>query len=104
MVKDVCADCNNNRISYIDSYAKEFIEKYFLVKYKKDDTGAGTNFKGLIIFDLALLRLTELPAIAHDCNIFKNITVLPIDKIMELYNQSKKQILLHLIKKIHFMM
>ena len=22
MVKDVCADCNNNRISYIDSYAK----------------------------------------------------------------------------------
>lgn len=29
MVKDVCADCNNNRISYIDSYAKEFIEKYF---------------------------------------------------------------------------
>lgn len=35
MVKDVCADCNNNRISYIDSYAKEFIEKYFLVKYKK---------------------------------------------------------------------
>ena len=38
MVKDVCADCNNNRISYIDSYAKEFIGKYFLVKYKKDDT------------------------------------------------------------------
>ncbi len=37
MVKDVCADCNNNRISYIDSYAKDFIEKYFLVKYKKDD-------------------------------------------------------------------
>lgn len=38
MVKDVCADCNNNRISYIDSYAKEFIKRYFLVKYKKDDT------------------------------------------------------------------
>lgn len=28
MVKDVCADCNNNRISYIDSYAKDFITKY----------------------------------------------------------------------------
>ena len=24
MVKDVCADCNNNKISYIDSYAKDF--------------------------------------------------------------------------------
>ena len=22
MVRDVCADCNNNRISYIDTYAK----------------------------------------------------------------------------------
>ena len=37
MVKDVCAECNNNRISYIDSYAKEFISKYFVKKYKEDD-------------------------------------------------------------------
>jgi len=38
MVKDVCADCNNNKISYIDSYAKEMISKYFLRKYDKDET------------------------------------------------------------------
>jgi hypothetical protein len=37
MVKDVCADCNNNRISYIDSYAKEFISHYFTRKYNEDD-------------------------------------------------------------------
>jgi len=37
MVKDVCADCNSNRISYIDSYAKAIVEKYFLKKYGKDD-------------------------------------------------------------------
>ena len=37
MVKDVCSDCNSNRISYIDSYAKSFIEKYFMKKYSKDD-------------------------------------------------------------------
>lgn len=36
MVKDVCADCNNHRISYIDSYAKAVIEKYFLQKYERD--------------------------------------------------------------------
>ena len=24
-----CADCNNNRISYIDTYAKGFVETYF---------------------------------------------------------------------------
>ena len=33
MVKDVCAECNNNRISYIDSYAKDFISRYFRQKY-----------------------------------------------------------------------
>lgn len=70
--------------------------------WTEDDTGAGTNFKGLIIFDLALLRLTELPVIAHDSNIFKNIADLPIDKIMELYNQSKKQIFIAFDKEDAF--
>lgn len=70
--------------------------------WTEDDTGAGTNFKGLIIFDLALLRLTELPVIAHDSNIFKNIADLPIDKIMELYNQSKNQIFIAFDKENAF--
>lgn len=70
--------------------------------WTEDDTGAGTNFKGLIIFDLALLQLTELPVIAHDSNIFKNIADLPIDKIMELYNQSKKQIFIAFDKEDTF--
>lgn len=38
MVKDVCADCNNNKISYIDSYAKKIVELYFMTKYNKNDT------------------------------------------------------------------
>lgn len=70
--------------------------------WTEDDTGAGTNFKGLIIFDLALLRLTELPVIAHDSNIFKNIADLPIDKIMELYNHSEKQIFIAFDKEDTF--
>lgn len=37
VVKDVCAECNNNKISYIDSYAKNIISEYFVQKYKKDD-------------------------------------------------------------------
>lgn len=36
IVKDVCADCNNNKLSYIDSYAKDFISKYFVDKYRHD--------------------------------------------------------------------
>ena len=38
MVKDVCAKCNNERISYIDSYAKDFISQYFTQKYTEHDT------------------------------------------------------------------
>lgn len=37
MVKDVCAKCNNQRISYIDSYAKGFISQYFIQKYTEHD-------------------------------------------------------------------
>lgn len=38
MVNDVCAECNNKKISYIDSYAKKFIEEYFIKEYKRDDS------------------------------------------------------------------
>lgn len=37
VVKDVCVECNNNKISYIDSYAKDIISNYFIKKYEKDD-------------------------------------------------------------------
>ena len=37
MIKDVCSQCNNNRISYIDSYGKKMISDYFVQKYEKDD-------------------------------------------------------------------
>ena len=30
VVNDVCAKCNNSKISYIDSYAKDFVAKYCL--------------------------------------------------------------------------
>lgn len=36
-----------------------------------DDTGTGSNYKGMVIFDLAVLNLTALPAIAHDSLILK---------------------------------
>lgn len=31
-----------------------------------DDTGTGTNYKGIVLYDLAILYLTTLPDIAHD--------------------------------------
>ena len=36
VVKDVCSVCNNQKLSYIDNYAREFIEQYFVVDYSED--------------------------------------------------------------------
>lgn len=57
-----------------------------------DDTGTGSNFKGMIVYDLAVLFVTALPAIAHDSLILKNIGDGPIDGIMQIYSRSSKQI------------
>jgi len=37
VVKDVCKNCNENKIAYIDYYAKSMITDYFLKKFNKDD-------------------------------------------------------------------
>lgn len=57
-----------------------------------DDTGTGSNYKGMVIYDLAILHLTALPAIAHDSLILKNIGDSAIDGIMRIYAQSRKQV------------
>ena len=56
------------------------------------DGGTGTAYKSLIVLDMSVLKLTALPVIAHDSSIFKNIGDDPVDRIMELYLQSEKQI------------
>lgn len=56
------------------------------------DGGLGTGYKSLILFDLSVLRLTQLPVAAHDSLMFNHIGYEPLEKIMELYIQSGKQI------------
>ncbi len=57
-----------------------------------DDTGTGTNYKGMVLYDLAILHLTALPVIGHDSFIAKNISDEAIDGIMKIYAKSNKQI------------
>ena len=64
-----------------------------------DDTGTGTSFKSLIVFDLSILHLTQLPALIHDSLIFNDIGYKPLEKIMELYTESTKQIFIAFDKK-----
>lgn len=57
-----------------------------------DDTGTGSNYKGLVLYDLEVLFCTALPAIAHDSLILKNISDAAINGIMKIYATSNKQI------------
>lgn len=62
--------------------------------YTPDDTGTGIACKGLIIMDLAILSLTKLPIIVHDSLILKQIYDNAIEKILELYIQANKQVII----------
>ena len=50
-----------------------------------DDGGTGNRYKGLIIFDLALLWESALPVIAHDSVLLLQIEKEAVEKILELY-------------------
>lgn len=54
------------------------------------DTGTGTNFKGMILLDLAILYLSSLPALSHDSLLFKNIDDEGINGIIQLYTDTEK--------------
>jgi uncharacterized protein YydD (DUF2326 family) len=64
-----------------------------------DETGTGTSYKGLVLFDLSVLELTPLPALVHDSVILKQIGDEPLERIMELYSRSPKQVFIALDKK-----
>ena len=57
-----------------------------------DDTGTGSNYKGMIVYDLAVFFTTVLPAIAHDSLVFKNLEKDVEDGIMRIYASAKKQV------------
>jgi len=60
------------------------------------NTGTGKSFADLIEFDLAILKLTELPFLIHDSVLFKNIEDFAVDKIIEQYTFVDKQIFMAL--------
>ena len=75
--KDICHD---TKPPIINLSPKKYI--FFTI----DDTGTGTNFKGLILLDLAILHLTQLPILIHDSVLFKNIAFDTMDNLINQYN------------------
>ncbi|HEP1784465.1 TPA: DUF2326 domain-containing protein [Streptococcus suis] len=57
--------------------------------YTPDDDGTGTKFKGMILYDLAILYLTHLPALAHASLLLSNISYQATEALLKLYDQSK---------------
>lgn len=56
--------------------------------FTPNDDGTGTNYKGLVVMDIATLQETALPLLVHDSVLLKQISNESIEKIFELYNQS----------------
>ena len=70
MVKDVCADCNNNRISYIDSYAKDFIARYFIQTYSENDRVEIEYDYAMIQKMLLKYAYNDMRSHKEDCSFF----------------------------------
>lgn len=64
-----------------------------------NDTGTGIAYKGLVVFDLAMLNLTSLPIVAHDSIVLKQISDDAIENIMNQYIVSGKQTVIALDKQ-----
>lgn len=68
--------------------------KFFTPK----DGGTGSKYKGLVLFDLAVMKLTRLPVIIHDSILLKQIEDYALEKILQLYTNTDKQVFIALDK------
>ena len=66
--------------------------------FTPNDLGTGSKYKGIIVFDLSMLELTKLPIIIHDSIMLKHIEDNAIEKILELYTHTNKQVFIALDK------
>ncbi|MED4040984.1 DUF2326 domain-containing protein [Niallia taxi] len=57
-----------------------------------DDTGTGTSYKSMVVYDLSILELTQLPILIHDSVVLKQISDEAIEKILLKYKNAAKQI------------
>ncbi len=67
--------------------------------YAPNDNGTGTAYVSMILYDLAILELTNLPFLIHDSVLFKNLSDNRVIKVFEEYENSRKQIFASFDKK-----
>ena len=70
VVKDVCAKCNNEKLSYIDDYAKNLISQYFTRKYAENDE-LEIKFNYVMVQKMLLkYAFNDLRAHSESCSFF----------------------------------
>mgnify|MGYP005873155625 CR=1 FL=1 len=89
-------------LTKISDYVSEGIDNYPVIRILEADsytfetprnTGTGTNYKGMLFYDLSILKLTNLPAIAHDSLLFPYISDRNLCRLLQLYSEeTDKQI------------
>lgn len=92
----------NTEIALINAYVTSDLEiaPELLLSDSKDkitfstvgNFSEGTAFKNLVIYDLAILALSKVPALIHDFNILNPIEDSYLEKILESYQNTHKQI------------
>lgn len=86
-----------NREVYSNENSPIFdIKNYKYLLNKPNDTGTGTGEGNIIIFDLSIFKLTNLPFFIHDTVVFKDIGIEAMEKFINLYNTDTKQIFISL--------
>lgn len=63
-----------------------------------NDTGTGSKYKNVIVFDLSVLKLSSLPVLIHDSMVFKNIGDDPVKNIFKQYVMENKQVFIAIDK------
>lgn len=66
------------------------LKKYGLVNEK--DTGTGTQHTNIVLFDMVMKDLTNIPVLIHDSIVHKNISKTTVEELVKLYNKSDRQI------------
>lgn len=96
----------NNKMLEINDYIYSGRKKPPIVTFDKnqytfetiDDTGTGTSYKSMVVYDLSILELTQLPILIHDSVVLKQISDEAIEKIVSKYKSIGKQIFISLDK------
>ena len=71
--------------------------KYTFINPK--DGGSGTSYRGIIVFDVAMARMTTLPIIVHDSDMLKLIEDDAVENILKLYKDAGCQVFIAIDKK-----